>query len=78
MSEQPATITFYWLATIITDRGKQLTCDSTISVAPGLHTHMSTVRAVMDFMREKHGDFVLLYLYLEPNEISAPQPAVKA
>lgn len=83
MSEQQAnpesvpTVTFYWLATIVADRGKQLTCDSTISVAPGLHTRMSTVRAVMDFLREKHGDFVLLYLYLEPNEISAlPCPAV--
>lgn len=70
--DRASDVTFYWLATIVTDRGKQLTCDSTINVAPGAHTRMSTVRSVMDFLREKHGGFVLLYLHLEPNEISAP------
>lgn len=70
-AETATTVTFYWLATIATDRGKQLTCDATIPVTPGVHSRMSTTRAVMDFLREKHGEFVLLYLYLEPNDIRA-------
>jgi hypothetical protein len=72
MSEQPNTIAFYWLATIITDRGKQLTCDATVDAIPGAHTRMSTTRSVMDFLRERHGEFTLLFFSLEPNEISAP------
>lgn len=79
MSEQPATITFYWIATILTDRGKQLTCDATANATPGVHTRMSMTRSVMDFLRERHGEFTLLFLSLEPNGISAlPRPAVTA
>jgi hypothetical protein len=71
-AQPPKSITYYWLATIVTDRGKQLTCDATIDETPGIHTRMTTVRSLMNFLREKHGEFVLLYLYLEPNEITAP------
>ena len=77
--DRASEVTFYWLATIVTNQGKQLTCDATLNATPGVHTRMSTVRSVMDFLRERHGEFVLLYLHLEPNEIRAlPHPSVTA
>lgn len=63
------TVTFYWLATIETDQGKQVTCDGTMPAAPGTHTRMTTTRAVMEHLKEQHGDLVVLYFLLQPNEI---------
>jgi hypothetical protein len=73
-SEQPTpnTVTFYWLVTIQCDDGKQISCDGTMPAVPGTHTRMTTTRAIMDDLRERHSSFTVLFLYLEPNEISAP------
>lgn len=70
--QQSDPVTFYWLATIETTRGVQTTCDGTMPATPGAHTRMTTARAVMDFLKKRHGELVVLFLYLEPNEISAP------
>jgi hypothetical protein len=70
MSEQTtAAVTYYWIATIGI-RGQQLTRDATIDVTPSVHTRMSATRSVMDFLREQHGEFVLLAFSLEPNEFT--------
>lgn len=70
MPATATTVTFYWLATIETTRGEQLTCDGTMPATPGAHTRMSTARAVMQHLKERHGDLVVLFLYLETNEIA--------
>ncbi|MFI5687865.1 hypothetical protein [Streptomyces sp. NPDC051636] len=69
----PATqpVPYYWIATIGI-RGQQLTRDATIDVTPGIHTRMDITRSVMDFLREQHGEFVLLAFSLERNDLSAP------
>lgn len=71
-AQPPNIVTFYWLITIQCDNGKQLTCDGTMPAAPGTHTRMTTSRAIMDDLRERHGSFTVLFLHLEPNAISAP------
>lgn len=83
MSEQatpaapPDAITFYWLATITTDDGMRITCDGTMPAVPGTHTRMSTTRAVMQHLKDLHGPLTVLFLSLEPNDISDPaRPAV--
>jgi len=75
-AQHPAQITFYWLATILTDDGRRITCDGTMSANPNEHTRMSTTRAVMQHLKGIHGGLTVLFLSLEPNEISAPHPAV--
>ncbi|MDX2697589.1 hypothetical protein [Streptomyces ipomoeae] len=68
---QPDAITFYWLATITTDDGMRITCDGTMTAVPGTHTRMSTTRAVMQHLKDLHGGLTVLFLSLEPNDISA-------
>jgi hypothetical protein len=68
----PNAITFYWLATIETDDGIRITCDGTMPAVPGTHTRTSTARAVMQHLKDLHGDLTVLFLLLEPDEISAP------
>lgn len=65
-------VTFYWLATIQTDDGLQITCDGTIGAIPGTHTRASTTKTVIAQLKERHGGLTILFLSLEPNEISAP------
>lgn len=67
----PEPVTFYWLVTIETTSGKQVTCDGTMPAVPGQHTRMSTTRAVMNHLKDMHGDLVVLFLLLEPNDIPA-------
>ncbi|MFE7073784.1 hypothetical protein ACFU96_27225 [Streptomyces sp. NPDC057620] len=74
-AQPPSVVTFYWLITLQHDNGLQLTCDGTMPAVPGTHTRMTTSRAIMDDLRERHGTFTVLFLYLEPNEISAPAGA---
>jgi hypothetical protein len=69
---QPDAITFYWLATVQTDGGMRITCDGTMPAVPGTHTRMSTTRAVMQHLKDLHGGLTVLFLSLEPDEISAP------
>jgi hypothetical protein len=74
-TDQSDAVTFYWLATILTDSGRQITASSTVPVVPGVHTRMTTVNAVMQHLKEQHGSFTVLFLDLAPNEISAlPRP----
>ncbi|WP_435643848.1 hypothetical protein ACR9VJ_26335 [Streptomyces sp. H49] len=68
-SAQTTEITYYWLATIVTDNGRQITSSSTVPVVPGVHTRMTTVNAVMAHLKEQYGNFTVLFLLLEPNEI---------
>ncbi|WP_322501801.1 hypothetical protein TR631_33765 [Streptomyces rochei] len=72
---QPDTVTFYWLATIQTDDGHRITCDGTMTAVPGTHTRLSTTRALLADLKERHGGLTVLCLYLEQNDISAlPRP----
>lgn len=70
-AQTPAAVAYYWVATIGI-RGQQLTRDATIDLIPGVHTRMAATRSVMDFLREQHGEFVLLAFSLEPNALPAP------
>ena len=72
--QTPQTVTYYWVATIGV-QSKQLTCDASIDLIPGVHTRMTATRSVMDFLRERHGEYVLLAFSMEPNDIP---PAVTA
>ncbi|MFJ8583648.1 hypothetical protein ACIRD2_03170 [Streptomyces sp. NPDC093595] len=72
---QTDSVTYYWLATILTDSGRQITISATVPAVPGVHTRMSTVNTVMQHLKELYGNFTVLFLDLAPNEISAPHPA---
>ncbi|WP_435279306.1 hypothetical protein [Streptomyces sp. 1222.5] len=69
-------MTFYWLVTIETTDGERITCDGTMPASPGIHTRMTTARALMDELKARHGGITVCFLYLEPNNIAAPAPAV--
>lgn len=70
----PGCIEFYWLATIQTDDGRQITCDGTMPADTRHHTRMTTTRAVLKFLGEKHGGLTVLFLHLEPNALTPLTP----
>lgn len=74
-AQRPATITFYWIATIEKDNGTKLHCHATAEVVPGPHARGNAVKDILGFLAQRHGEFLLLFFSLEPNEISAPRPA---
>jgi hypothetical protein len=68
----PEPITYYWLATIITDSGKQITTSSTVPTVPGMHTRMTTMNAVMKHLKEQYGNYTVVFLDLAPNHSTVP------
>ncbi|MBE4735728.1 hypothetical protein [Streptomyces caniscabiei] len=69
---QPGTVTFYWIATIEREDGTKLHCHATAEVVPGPNARGNAVRDILGFLAQRHGEFLLLFVSLEPNEISAP------
>lgn len=66
----PAPVTYHWIATVQTGRGRIETNDGPVGVIPGVHTHTSTYQAVLANLTEKYGqDFGLLFFALEPNQL---------
>lgn len=71
-AQAPASITFYWIATIEKENGTKLHCNATAEVVPGPHARGNAVRDILAFLGQRHGEFLLLFFSLEPNEINAP------
>jgi len=66
----PEPVTYHWIATVQTGRGRIETNDGPVSAIPGVHTHTSTYQAVLANLTEKYGtDFGLLFLALEPDQL---------
>ncbi|AVH59975.1 MULTISPECIES: hypothetical protein [Streptomyces] len=72
MSEATTTapVTYHWIATVQTERGRIETNDGPVDAIPGVHTHTSTYRAVLANLTEKYGpDFGLLFFALEADQL---------
>lgn len=67
-TEEP--VTYHWIATVQTGRGRIETNDGPVTAVPGVHTHTSTYRAVLANLTEKYGtDFGLLFFALTPDRL---------
>lgn len=70
----PACVEFYWLATVRTDDGRQITDDGTVPADTRHHTRQSTTRAVLDCLKGRYGGLTVIFLYLEPNTLASTTP----
>lgn len=66
-------VTYYWIAAIEKPNGDKFHCHATAEVTPGVHTRGSVTRDVLAFLKQRHGEFVLLSLSLEPDALPRPQ-----
>lgn len=79
-ADTPAPVAHHWIMTVQTSDGRQGTNDGRISAIPGTHTRESTFTALRAHMKDWIGtdNFTVVFYSLEPNDLSAPRPAVSA
>jgi hypothetical protein len=60
-------IDMHYLITIETERGERVTRTGCMPADPRVHTRETTVKALIDGLKEQHGGFIVLCLSMDAN-----------